>query len=262
MERKFHILHFEDNARDAELFRRELAEAGIPCHVAFVQNQQAFLKALDQMRFDLIVSDFSFPLFDGMSALKMVREKCPETPFIFVSGTLVENEAVESLALGAMDYISKRNIARLIPAVRHALRQAEDKSPGGETKELSQEVRGEYESVFENNLVAIATATPDGRILSCNPGYVRMFGFSSAEEAKATNVNELWRDKNSQPNWMALVQSRGQVENLDIQMMSKTGHPTHIIANIVGNFNDRHELRRIQCFFLEDTQNGRERNNS
>ena len=128
-ERKFHILHLEDDANDAEFFRRLLAEADILCHITLVQTQQSYLKALDLMQFDLIVSDSSLPMLDGRSALEIARQKCPGTPFIFVSGTIGHDEARENLALGAAAYIPKKNMAQLIPAVRIALRQAGDPPP-------------------------------------------------------------------------------------------------------------------------------------
>jgi len=125
-ERKYQILHLEDDVNDAEYFRRVLAEADILCHVTLVQTPQSFLKALDQMQFDLIVSDSSFPMPDGRSALEAAREKCPKAPFIILSGTLAQYEARQHLLLGAAAYIPKRNMALLIPAVRKALALSND----------------------------------------------------------------------------------------------------------------------------------------
>ena len=124
-ERKFHILHFEDDADDAGYFRRVLAEADILCHITLVQTHESFVKALNQMQFDLIVSDSSLPAVDGRSVLDIAREKCPAAPFIFVSGSLGQDEARESLARGASAYVPKRNMAQLIPAIRKALLQRE-----------------------------------------------------------------------------------------------------------------------------------------
>ena len=107
MNKQLRILHLEDNPNDAELFRAKLEEADIPCAIDVVQTREAFVKLLDQTRFDLIVSDFSLPSFDGKSALEIAYQKCPETPFIFVSGTIGEDAAVESLVRGATDYVLK-----------------------------------------------------------------------------------------------------------------------------------------------------------
>jgi DNA-binding NtrC family response regulator len=126
VERKFHILHLEDDASDAEYFRRVLAEADIVCHITLVQTYESFLKALNQMQFDLIVSDFSIPMPAGKTALKIAGEKCPKTPFIFVSGTLDHTGAAKGLILGAAEYVPKRNTAGLILAVRRALRRLEE----------------------------------------------------------------------------------------------------------------------------------------
>ena len=127
--RKYHILHFEADTSDAEFFRRVLKEADILCHITLVQTQHSFIKALDQMQFDLIVSDSSLHMLDGRSALEIAHEKCPGAPFIFVSGTLGQDEARHNRTLGAASYIPKRNMAQLIPAVRKALQQTENPTP-------------------------------------------------------------------------------------------------------------------------------------
>jgi len=84
--------------------------------------------ALETRRHELILSDYSLPGFDGHSALKIAREKCPETPFIFVTGTMGEEVAIETLKSGATDYVLKTRLSRLIPAVNRALREAHERT--------------------------------------------------------------------------------------------------------------------------------------
>src|SRR5262249_54549728 len=81
------VLHLEDNDHDAELVRRTLADDGINIEVTRVMKQQTFVDALENGAFDLIMSDYSMPGFDGGSALALARKQCPDTPFVFVSGT-------------------------------------------------------------------------------------------------------------------------------------------------------------------------------
>ena len=78
--------------------------------------------------FDLILADYTLPLFDGISALKIAQEVCPEVPFIFVSGTMGEELAIEALKMGATDYVFKTRLSRIGPSVRRALREAEERS--------------------------------------------------------------------------------------------------------------------------------------
>jgi CheY-like chemotaxis protein len=84
------ILHLDDDPRDAELLQAMLETEGILCHVIRVETQADIFAALEQGGFDLIVADYTLPSFDGLSALKITLEKCPDVPFIFVTGTLGE----------------------------------------------------------------------------------------------------------------------------------------------------------------------------
>ena len=118
------ILLVEDSPIEAELTTRELRRAGIEFVRLRVETEQALRQALREFGPDIILSDFSLPRFDGLSALKVAREVAPDVPFVFVSGTIGEERAIEALQRGAMDYVLKDNLARLAPAVRRALEQA------------------------------------------------------------------------------------------------------------------------------------------
>ncbi len=121
------ILHLEDNPLDAELVAAAFDTAGLKCGITRVETEQAFTSALESGGMDLILADYSLPSFDGVSALKLAHEKCPDIPYIFVSGQMGEDIAVESLKLGATDYILKNNLSRLMPSVRRALNEALDR---------------------------------------------------------------------------------------------------------------------------------------
>src|SRR5213592_1104568 len=95
-----HILHLEDNLIDGELVHSVLEAAGLACAIERVETRADFQAALEHKRFDLIISDFTLPSFDGMSALEIARNKSPGIPFIFVSGTIGEEVAVDSLKQG------------------------------------------------------------------------------------------------------------------------------------------------------------------
>ena len=115
------ILIVEDVATDAELAIRELQRDGVSCTTRRVQTEEAFVRMLDEYCPDLILSDFTLPAFDGLTALDIARRKRPDVPFIFVSGTIGEERAIESLKRGAVDYVLKSNLRRLAPAVQRAL---------------------------------------------------------------------------------------------------------------------------------------------
>src|SRR5579862_5432208 len=103
---------------------RRLRQDGVPCTCTRVETEPDFLAALRKREFDIILSDFSLPQFDGMSALALAQREMPELPFVFLSGTIGEERAIEALRCGAMDYVLKSNLKRLAPAVTRALRDA------------------------------------------------------------------------------------------------------------------------------------------
>ena len=124
MERALRLLILEDAAAEAELAVRALETAGLACSWQRVESETEFRAGLRDLRPDVVLSDFSLPQFDGMSALTIAAAEAPDTPFIFVSGTLGEERAIDALKHGAVDYVLKTNLARLVPAVRRALAEA------------------------------------------------------------------------------------------------------------------------------------------
>jgi PAS domain S-box-containing protein len=121
------ILHLEDNRHDAELVRVTLESEGIVSRVTRVETQADFVASLEQGGFDIILADYTLPTFDGLSALKIALATCPTVPFIFVSGTLGEEVAIEALKIGATDYLLKDRPARIVPSVHRALREAKER---------------------------------------------------------------------------------------------------------------------------------------
>ena len=118
------VLLIEDSQSDAELAMWRLKEAGYVCTFRCAVNEIEMRAALRAELPDLILSDFSLPGFDGMSALAIARAEAPAVPCIFLSGTIGEERAIEALKCGAIDYVLKSNPKRLVPAVARALEEA------------------------------------------------------------------------------------------------------------------------------------------
>src|SRR5215469_9378993 len=123
MGQELRLLILEDVPAEAELAVRALETAGLSCDWRRVENETGFRVQLRMLRPDIVLSDFSLPRFDGRSALAIVAAEAPDTPFIFVSGTIGEERAIEALKQGAVDYVLKENLARLAPAVKRALEE-------------------------------------------------------------------------------------------------------------------------------------------
>jgi signal transduction histidine kinase len=140
MKSPLRILHLEDDPNDAALVRSTLENGGIICAITCVQSRADFVAALERGGVDLILSDFSLPAFDGLSALEIARARCPDIPFILVSGTLGEERAIDSLKSGATDYVLKQRLARLVPAVHRAMLEVKERFE----RKLAEKKREEY----------------------------------------------------------------------------------------------------------------------
>jgi PAS domain S-box-containing protein len=123
-----HILYLEDDPKDAELVQAMLEGEGVACEVTLVDTRGDFVAALERDGFDLILADYRLPSFDGISALRIAVEKRPEVPFIFVSGTMGEEVAIEALKIGATDYVLKTRLSRILPSVQRALREGQERA--------------------------------------------------------------------------------------------------------------------------------------
>src|SRR5262245_9277517 len=123
------ILHLEDDPNDTEIVQDVLESGGVVCQVTRVETRDKFMASLDEGGFDLILADYSLPFFDGISALQLALERCPDVPFIFVSGTLGDDVAIVAVrAGGAMDDVLKGRLARIVTSVRRALREARERA--------------------------------------------------------------------------------------------------------------------------------------
>ena len=121
------VIHLEDNPLDVELVAATLTGEGLECRIEVTQDRDGFVALLDRGECDLILADYSLPAFDGMTALRLTRQRFADLPFIFVTGVMGEESAIESLRNGATDYVFKHRLKRLLPAVRRAREEYQDR---------------------------------------------------------------------------------------------------------------------------------------
>lgn len=119
--RSLSILHLEDNPADRELTQRALRAAGFSCLMTYAVSREDFEQYVQNQQFDLIISDYTLPGYSGGAALKFAHEKVPDCPFVFLSGTIGEERAVESLRLGAADFVLKDRMNRLVPTLQRVI---------------------------------------------------------------------------------------------------------------------------------------------
>jgi PAS domain S-box-containing protein len=171
------VLHIEDNSNDAELVRALLEDEWPDCRISRVQTRADFLDAVRDDTFHLILSDFSLPQFDGLSALALAHEHSAATPFIFLSGAIGEERAIEALKRGASDYVIKDRPGRLIPAIRQVLKSIED----AEARRRAEDELRNQASLLDKARDAIIATDPTHRIAYWNASAERLYGWTSAE---------------------------------------------------------------------------------
>jgi PleD family two-component response regulator len=126
MNKSFKVLILEDNKSDIDLVRRELKKNGLVFTAFIVENRESFENALQDFLPDIILSDFSLPAFDGVTAFNIKQDKSPDVPFIIVSGTIGEERSVEMIRNGVTDYVVKDKLFTLTPKISRALKDAEE----------------------------------------------------------------------------------------------------------------------------------------
>jgi diguanylate cyclase (GGDEF)-like protein/PAS domain S-box-containing protein len=171
------VLLAEDVATDAELELRELKRAGLKVSPLVVDTEGAFRDAIASFRPDVILSDFSMPSFDGMSALAIAREACPDVPFIFVSGTLGEEYAIRALKNGAVDYVLKGNLLRLPSTVERAIQEARAEAERRRTETELNATRERLASIFHTLRDVLWSLDPaSGDVLYVSPASEAVYG--------------------------------------------------------------------------------------
>ena len=148
---------------DTDLLRAMLEMDKIVAAVERVETREQFLGALEAGGYDLIISDYSLPSFDGLTALSLARELMPSVPFILFSGTIGEEAAIESLRNGATDYVLKQRPERLVTSLRRALREFEDRRRRQQAEEALREREEFFRLISENVTDLIAVVDLEGR---------------------------------------------------------------------------------------------------
>ena len=193
------ILILEDSVSDAELMEDELKQAGLNFVSKRVATKADFVKQMDEFMPDIILADYSLPGFSGKSALNIVVNQYPDIPFIFVSGALGEELAVELLRKGATDYVLKNNLLRLAPSVNRALKELaecnERRKAEEDLKQSEKELQIKSQTLEEANIalkVLLKHREEDRSAMEENIlSNVRKLVFPSIEKLKNLKLNDL-----------------------------------------------------------------------
>lgn len=177
------VLLLEDVPEDAEITLRELRKVGLPFVSKRVDTRERFVEALHEFEPDLILSDFSLPAsFDGLAALDIARGIHPDLPYVFVSGTIGEDRAVEALKRGATDYVLKDRLNRLVPVIKRALEEKQEREARRRAEEAAQASEQKLRLMIDGvKDYALLLLDGDGRVISWNPGAERISGYTQEE---------------------------------------------------------------------------------
>ncbi len=219
------ILHLEDDPVDSELILTTLQSARIECTVTRVQTGEEFVDALNNGTFDVILADYKLPSYDGMSALLLTQKVRPTIPFIFVSGKLGEDAAIEGLTEGATDYVLKNKLSRLAPAVKRALSEAENRKKRALAEEALQESNERFEKAFQMSPMGISISrAADSKLIEVNNEFIRIFGYSREELIGHTALElQLFAQPEEGIKIMQNVQAHDEMEPFEFTARKKSG---------------------------------------
>ena len=183
------VLFVEDDELDVELAVRAMEHDQLQVESQRVDTEPELVRALGERQPDVILSDFTMPQFDGMHALRIAQASTPDVPFIFLSGTIGEERAIEAIRLGATDYVLKSNMRRLATAVRRALEEAAERR----RTRAAEEERSRLIEILEATSDYVGMADPQGRLIYVNAAGRRMLGSSgdAAGESRADWASDL-----------------------------------------------------------------------
>jgi PAS domain S-box-containing protein len=227
------VLHLEDSPDDAILIRRKLRTEFPRCEVLRVDEEAAFRAAAKAGAINLILSDYRVPGFHGMTALAVAREICPEVPFLFLSGVLGDELAVDCLKAGATDYLLKDRPARLVPAIRRALAEADVRAKRKQTEELLRHSEDQYRDLFENATDLIQIVGTDSRLMLVNPAWLKTLEYTEEEVRSLSFFDVLNSDYHEQ--WRRRLSSADTGESSsawEAILMTKHGRPIAVQGNM------------------------------
>ncbi len=181
MENPINILHLEDNETDAYIVQITLKKSGILHQYQTVDNKNDFINSLNNNSINIVLSDYSLPVYSGKEALEYIKTNFPEIPFVFVSGTMGEEAAIESLLNGATDYVLKNRIEKLPSAVTRAIKESKLAKEYQEAIKELKESEEKYRTLINGMSEGLIMADNEERILFANKQFYEITSYDETE---------------------------------------------------------------------------------
>lgn len=245
METDLKILLAEDNINDVKLLERELSSNSLKYKLYVVKNESEYRQAIKEFCPDLILSDYSMPEFNGMTALKIRDELVPNLPFIIITGSVNEDTAVDCMKAGADDYVIKEHIHRIYSAMVSALgKYGMQKEKEKAQKELI-ESEEKYRTLVNNLAVGVYQTTPEGKIIQMNPAFMKLIGLikengevSTAKMPENITALDLYPKTEIRDEVLKAIKDYGAVKDREMQIIDINGELKWISLSSKARFDD------------------------
>jgi PAS domain S-box-containing protein len=247
MNQTLRVLIVEDSAEDVTLLLHTLRSGGYEVVHSVVDTPDAMRAALESQDWDVITSDHAMPHFSAPAALALAKELRPDFPFIIVSGEIDLNLGVSLMKEGAKDFIQKRELPRLVPAIERELRETKIRREIQRVKDALEISETSYRRLFETAQDGILILDADtGQILDVNPFLIEMLGYSK-EDFLGKKLWEIgaFRDKEASKIAFKELQSKGYVRYEDLPLETGTGQ--HVAVEFISNVYFVNQAKVAQC---------------
>jgi PAS domain S-box-containing protein len=270
----YRILLVEDIPSDAKLIERNLKSAGLDFITKRVEDEKSYLQELKEFFPDIVLSDFKLPTFDGLSALQCLLEFNPEIPFIFVSGSIGEEVAIQALKAGAKDYVFKDKMQKLAPAVLRAINEKEEILERQHAEEELRKSELKYRTLIERMNEGIVQVDVNNKILFVNDRICNMLGYNESDLTGKTayevfldledqksflDRNNEILDGNSDRYEVRLKKKDGSFIAMEVSAAPIYGFNNNVIGSI-GIYSDITERKEAEAALIEAKEKAEEMN--
>jgi PAS domain S-box-containing protein len=234
---KITILNLEDDIGDAELIKEAIESEQPNWEITSVTTGEEFVREFIKNRYDIILSDYKVPGYSGIKALELVRSKNSIIPFIFVSGSMGEEMAVEMIKKGATDYVLKDKLFKLPAAIIRALKEAKAEKEKLEMQRRLKESEEKYKQIIDTALVGVYQTNEKGEITFANQTMAQILDFLSPDELKKYNALEFYKDQEEREKLLKILKSKGRANGFETELVTKDNKTKNVLmsVNYVGD---------------------------
>ncbi len=229
---KIHVLYLEDNPLDVDLVQAILDQSDLKFNLDTVDSKDLFVKALQSKTYDLILSDYVLPSFSGPEAIQTVQNMKLEIPVIIVSGKLGEEAAIETLKLGAIDYVLKTNLKLLLPAIRRGMHQVAEIRKRSKAENQLKENEKAYRSFFNDVPLGLYRCNASWEIILINKRLLSILGFSDQTEEVNHFLTSCFVDKTESDYFFKTLESEQLLEQFEAQWKCAAGEMVYVRLNV------------------------------